>query len=179
MTTSILLNNGNEFIDIDATVQAAPTYANRVTKNRVESGGDITDHITDENLKYTLSGIITDSDGDDPEKHATAFDRLVKASLDREFITIQEEERIFTNMVIVSLSAPIDTGTGQAFKFTLQLEQIRTAITETFTVDIDKLNASIKVQFAPKKTNGTKGKRKLRKKESDKSKSFLARLFGL
>lgn len=94
-------------------------YAASVTKNPIEGGGDINDHVVLDPPKLTVSGIVSSDAG-----RAT----LIAMRDNRDLITYRGVEA-HDNLVITSLSISRTTGNlgGYTFKVALQRVTIATA----------------------------------------------------
>ena len=61
MTVAIKRSN-NEMIFIDAVLQLQRQYSSSVSKNPIENGSSVTDHVTLENPIITVNGVVSDAD---------------------------------------------------------------------------------------------------------------------
>lgn len=61
MTVAIKRSN-NEIIFIDAVLQFSRQYSGSVSKNPIENGSSVTDHVTTENPVFTINGVVSDAD---------------------------------------------------------------------------------------------------------------------
>lgn len=61
MTVAIKRSN-NEIIFIDAVLQFSRQYSGSVSKNPIENGSQVVDHVTIENPVFTINGVVSDAD---------------------------------------------------------------------------------------------------------------------
>ena len=135
-------------IELDATLSEGHELENKVTEFPIESGGVITDHIFKNPDRVTVQGFITNSpvlSVFDKERWTTLADkqdrvqesfRLLRELRDNRVVfDIQTGLQLYNNMVITRLSVPIEVGTGDALKFTVDCQQIAFATSQTASVD--------------------------------------------
>lgn len=143
-------------IDLDATIQDTHEYANKVTEFPVEDGSVISDHIISEPVRLSINGFVTNSpvsllgvasnilNGLGTARVQNAFDELLrlqegvkddKGIIQRELITVVTGLRVYTNMVMVSLSVPRDRTTGDSLRFSAEFRKIEIAKSEFVAVE--------------------------------------------
>lgn len=61
-TTTVLMRKNGDILWFDAILDFSKTYSGQVTKHPIERGGVISDHVTLENISYTLNGVISNAD---------------------------------------------------------------------------------------------------------------------
>ena len=145
-------------IVLDASLDENHEFVNDITEYAVESGSNISDHIRKRPEKVTISGVVTNSpvpltladiadiySSDNSRRSDVAFNNLMRlagydypgqATTD---IKAQGEPVTFdvvtglvayTDMAISRLSIPRSSSTGDALKFTIELQKIRRVTTE-------------------------------------------------
>jgi hypothetical protein len=139
----------------DANLQEAPTYSATPTKNLVESGATITDHVTDEPDQLVLHCIISDtpvsldrsfintgnifsSPDVSPVEDALLYLQFLKSQrLPFDVIT---NLQTYTTMVITNLAINRDPSTGSVLDFTVSLQEI--LIAQTSVIEIPENQVS-------------------------------------
>lgn len=164
MSTFIVFSDGSE-LKIDATPKQDHNRTAQVTKHKVEKGSNITDHVIIENPGLSLEGIMSEfSKGETGEfLHQVTFERLEKAWKYGELVKVVTRRKTYTDMVITSFSCPVEVTQGHALFFSLQLENIRFA--ETQTEKVPKLQ---KIKIDGSKPNQSKADRKKHKDKAQK-----------
>ncbi len=142
--------DGSEY-SIDATESIAPNFSQQVTSNFVEDGVDISDHTRPQPVTLSLTCFIGDApleapfdidaeglaepryydpNADGPHRE---IDRLLEsAARTGEPITVDcGDMGLFEKMVITNYSPVWDNQYGNSLNFTLQLQGLLTASTET------------------------------------------------
>ena len=134
MSATIGLLFGNKYekssvagIFLDATISEDHSYTCKATQFPLENGSSITDHVINDPVKLSLSGIVSDS----PisflsafNRSSDAFNRLVRIHELKEKITIVTGIKAYRNMIMTSFTVPRDTETGQALSFVFEFQQI-------------------------------------------------------
>lgn len=125
---------------------------NNVTNYPVSTGSNISDHVFDENDKFTVKGFVTNSptakylnqitydDGTNRVKLAIQLLRELKESHDP--FTLITEFEVLDNCVITSLNWTQDVSSGESMTFDIGLERIRKVSYATGTIDTSKLGGS-------------------------------------
>lgn len=137
-------------IVIDCTISESHTYESEITKNPVEDGATITDHVQPMPPKLTIEGIIADYPlgfavisnainavravnnfiGQSSRK-IDGFNGLIELRDSGEPFTVITGLKKYDNMVFSSLDFPRDSNTGNVLRFTATLEQITIVKSET------------------------------------------------
>lgn len=137
------LNMGLTGIIIDATVKETHVSECEVTKNPVEDGAPVTDHVQVQPKKLTIEGVISDTPLGFPvignvqnlvrsvtqifgarSRSQDAYDDLVRLQESKRPFTVITNLKKYDNMILVSLSIPRMAATGAAIHFTAELQQI-------------------------------------------------------
>ena len=90
----------------------------KVTSNPVEQGSDINDHVVNDPIKFTITGVTINGDG-----QAALMRRMWNQ---KDILTYTGRNRI-SNCVITSLSTTIDAKNANGAKFTMQLQVVNLA----------------------------------------------------
>jgi hypothetical protein len=146
---------------IDATVTFDAAIVNEVTTHPVEDGADVADHVRARPVRVTIAGIVSDTPlgivaserGGDVLPSQEAYSRLLEMSRAREPVSIETDDRgTFDDMVLESLSAPLDESTGDALHFTASFVQITLVENARATVPVAVPRAKKKVNKGAKPT---------------------------
>lgn len=142
--------DGSEY-SIDATETIAPNFSQQVTSNFVEEGVDIADHTRPQPVTLALTCFVGDAPLEapfDPEDAGPAQERyydpdadgphreidrlLERAAQTGEKITVDcGDIGLFEQMLITNYAPVWDNQYGISLNFSLQLQQVLTATTET------------------------------------------------
>lgn len=158
--STLIIRSNNNIIYFDTAETVVKNFPNKVTNHPIEDGSPITDHITSEPKKITVSGIISDASfffaADDTFSKITtladgqtrrvpvegraqkALDQLEQIRDNREVFTLQTRNEIFDNMVFTSFSVPRDAQTGDAARVRFTAQQISTVKRRFVTVTAAK-----------------------------------------
>ena len=140
---------------IDATITLDASIVNDVTAHPVEDGADVADHVRARPIRLSIAGVVSDTPigdiiserGGDALPSQEAYSRLIEMSRAREPVVIETDDRgTFDNMVLESLSAPVDASTGDALVFTATFVQIT-------LVENSRATVLVAVPIAKKKVN--------------------------
>lgn len=137
--SSIFTNKGNFIgeIEIDVIVSESATSTATITKNPVENGADINDHIIIEPMTFSITGVVSNSGiglfqnisalanlVSDKTKSQATWDDLLKLQSDREPFTLVQGLKTYDNVVIQSLTETQDKTTAGSLSFTATLVEI-------------------------------------------------------
>lgn len=130
-------------IEFDVTISESATSTATATKNPVENGADITDHVRMEAMAFTVSGVVSDTpvqylaglsaqaieniasgniSGNRPS--TDAWDKLLELQTTREPFTLVQGLKSYDNVVITKLSSTQDAASGNALFFTAEMQEI-------------------------------------------------------
>jgi len=119
---------------LDAMISEVPEYTATPTQSQVETGGTISDHVTQKPLKLMVQGIVTDTpigygreftsafSGSLPSTKAFTF--LEDLYLSRQPFDFVGGFRTYRSMVITHFSPTRNAETGDALRFTCTMEQV-------------------------------------------------------
>jgi len=123
-------------LELDAILLESPEYIATPTKSPIETGANVTDHVTLDAEKLTIEGIVSNTPisllrilsgvtFDDPAADAFSFlEELYRGRLPFDFVG---DLKIYENMIITSFSPSKTPATGQTLQFTIAMEQIQFA----------------------------------------------------
>lgn len=163
--TNLIFKEQNliDTIELDVTLSEGATATATVTKNPVEKGADVTDHIRIEPMKFFTTGVISDTPlifGGNFVKgwnrlSLENWDKLLKLQASKKLFTLQQNLKSYSNVAIVSLDVTQDSNTSNALIFTCNMEEIIQVGTEILAVN--KFNEqAVADQAVSTITNGLK-----------------------
>lgn len=117
---------------IDAALSESHDYESEVTDYPIERGANVIDHVRNRPLTVSLECVVSDtplpliaSQRDTSEAPSVAAMAKLEAIRDaREPIKIVTGLRTYENMIMVSLSVPVDVETGDALRFRASFRQV-------------------------------------------------------
>ena len=135
-------------LEVDCVIDHVTTFASQVTEHPVETGFVISDHVSRQAMKLSLTAIITPTPvqyfrmmgGSNPDRlseSASYFEQLYMAG---EPITVVLPAGIYDNMVMTSCPLPRNVQDG--FCYRLSLEFTHVTIVSMKTEEIPEQNAS-------------------------------------
>jgi len=161
-------------IVLDATISENHSYENIVTSHPIEDGSEISDHVISRPERLTMNGFITNSPvnflgvalnlirGIGRNRTEVAFDELLKISQgkydpitgvrERELITIVSTLKVYTDMVMISITFPRDRTSGDSLRFTAEFQKLTKVTSET--VVVPNLKAPATNKGVPTQSNG-------------------------
>ncbi len=115
-------------IDLDVTLDETHEWSNEVTTSPVETGSPIADHIQRMPDKLSITGFISDSSISSqvieqyssvdasmvPDITQNTFDMLHFLMNDKKIVTVYTKFKIYTDMVLTSISIPRSAASGNA-----------------------------------------------------------------
>lgn len=145
-------------IVFDAVTNFDPKFSTKVTSFPVEDGAEISDHIVNENPKFTLSAVISDaSAGLNPEKgdmtESDAYKGLLNLRDRQELVSLLTPRDTYSDLVVTEIGFPKAVGDGLSLKLELSFEKIRRVSSELTTVFVKSTGGSKKDK--PKQTGDT------------------------
>jgi hypothetical protein len=183
----LLGGSGTVALELDAIITETPEYVSTPTKNQVETGADVTDHVALEPEKVTVEGIITNTPVNilktvgglltgelfsDPSSRA--FEFIKKLYDDREPFDFVGTLKVYKNMVITSLKIPREPKTGRALSFTMTLEQITLVQSQLFSSN--KMAAAVEHTGAKKSNLGAQATQTASSNAAGKGSSMLFKI---
>lgn len=133
---------GNQYgnIELDAALDESHEWSVEVTSNPVEDGAPVTDHVIEQPDKLKIGGFVTDAplvasqSIGQISRRQDVFDLLHKLIKLKEVITVYTLHRVYTDMVMVSVSIPRSAGVGEAIEFSAEFVHIRKVATQIVDV---------------------------------------------
>lgn len=146
-----------EGIQLDAVLSESHREFNTVTRNPVEFGADIADHITVEPVEVSIIAEVTDTPlgfssfgeivnnttnlfGSATESNVTrsaaAYKRLIDLKNERRLVTIQTKLQTYTDMAILDINTIQDADNSNCVN--LLINAVKVNISKSQTVDIPK-----------------------------------------
>lgn len=170
-------------LELDAILSESPEYNATPTKSPIETGANVTDHVTLEPERLTIEGIVSNTPisllrilsgvtFDDPA--ADAFSYLENLYIARQPFDFVGDLKIYENLIITSFNPSKTPTTGQTLQFTISMEQIQFVDSQlvaatNFTEDVE--------HTAPGKQDiGSQAVEEATEKAQTQAKSLLARL---
>ena len=113
--------------EIDAALNEDHSFDSEVTEHPVESGADIADHVRARPISVDIEGVVSFTPLVERTGRPTDdfFAHLIAIRDAKEPITIETSLKVFENMVLTSLSIPIDAKTGESLQFRATFVQIQ------------------------------------------------------
>lgn len=125
-------------IELDVIITEGASASATITKNPVENGADINDHIIIEPMTFNIRGLVSDvsssvldigqsiasASAESASKSEQAWNDLLDLQATREPFTLIQNLKTYDNVVIQSLSYNQDKDTGNALDFTATLVEI-------------------------------------------------------
>lgn len=145
-------------LELDATLSEQHQGDVDVTDHPVERGANISDHARSKPEVVTLEGLITNtpiSGGFDPTRAAKAYAELLSLKDAGDLLTVVTSRRSYSDMVLTSLSTPVDARTGQALRFSATLKQVRVVSSQTVKVTVSQPKLKAKKDLGKKGTPET------------------------
>lgn len=131
-------------IKIDASVSETHLTEMDLTENPVENGAKITDHVQIKPNELTIEGVISDSPlGDNfvqsivnleqkistffgtEKRSIDAYNQMLKLQRSRDPFTVTTGLKVYSNMILTSLSINRTSETSNAIHFTANMKEIR------------------------------------------------------
>lgn len=125
-------------ISLDVIISEGASATSTITRNPVENGADINDHIIIEPMSFTMTGLVSNVSSsvfesgasiiaqvtEDKTKSEKAWNDLLDLQASREPFTLIQGLKSYDNVVIESLTYTQDKDTGNALRFTASLLEI-------------------------------------------------------
>lgn len=145
-------------LELDALVTEDPQYTATVSKNSVESGAQISDHVAINPLTLNVDAVIsntpvsflkivTGATFSNPAK--SAYKYLVDLFQTATPFSFVGGLQVYHNMVITSLSAPRTAATANALRFQCKMEQVNIVASQELELSKIKNDKPTKARSAP------------------------------
>ena len=128
----------------DATVKVDQKFSNQITEFTVDKRNKITDHVFNNNPKYTIEGVVTNHPVTQYDSNIIGYDGNRVENADRLLRQLWQDGSVFTilteyadiNYCILSdYESSFTADSSEALNFTISVEQVRFAETQ-FVTDI-------------------------------------------
>ncbi len=152
-------------IKVDGVITENTSLSMRVTTNPVESGFIVADHVIEEPLRYSMTGIITDtplgaaafselagsvvdaatgvfgqSESSSSTRSRQAYDELIKLMKNKELITVSTGLKRYDNLIFESISVSADKATSNGIHFSASFVQALIVETARQAIDADSID---------------------------------------
>jgi hypothetical protein len=131
-------------ISIDAFVEETHDESASVTSYPIEDGTSINDHVIQNPEKLTISGVISantvylaDILEYTPFHVVDVYWNLVEMKEEGLPITVVTGLRVYSDMVIESISIPRNSESGKSLYFSMSLVQVRIVTSQTVTINTE------------------------------------------
>lgn len=118
------------FLELDAVISETINLNNTVTSAPIETGENVTDHVYNEPLEFSMECIISDSDvirafsfQPNPVARIQAYESLVDMWKGRTPLDVVAGYEVYPNMLITSISIPRANENGDSIRFTVSFLQ--------------------------------------------------------
>jgi hypothetical protein len=118
------------FLELDAVINETINLKNTVTSAPIETGENVTDHVYNEPLEFSMECIISDSDvirafsfQPNPVARIQAYESLVDMWKARTPLDVVAGYEVYPNMSITSISIPRANEDGDSIRFTVSFLQ--------------------------------------------------------
>ncbi len=133
--TSLLYNVGNyiDTIELDVVITENASATSRITKNPVENGADINDHIIIEPMTFSMEGVVSNASSSildlasgilNEDKALKTWNDLLKLMTDRTLFTLVQGLRSYNNVALLTLNTDADKDTSNGLFFTATFSEV-------------------------------------------------------
>ncbi len=133
----LLFKKGNfiDKVEIDIIVREGAQTQSRFTKNPIEYGADINDHIIIEPMTFNVEGAVSNVSASTFGQFTSAaalstrtkaqetWDKLLKLQSDKTLFTLIQDLKTYSNVQITSLQESQDSTNSNALFFTCQMTE--------------------------------------------------------
>lgn len=148
-------------IKLDVIISEGASSNARVTKNPVENGADMNDHIIIEPMTFNMTAVVSNSISNildlpnalDRTRAQSAWNDLLELQTSRVPFTLVQGLKSYNNVVIQSLTESQDKDTSKGLFFTATLTEIIIASTDGAPTTT-YISSDISDQMAPKQNGG-------------------------
>lgn len=162
--TRITLSDG-DFLEFDVAQEISHTFPVKVTEFPVERGSNISDHVVNQNLKFTITGIFSNASltlntKERPYTEQDVFLKIVNQIAKKEFVVIRTPLNTFKNCIITDFAIPKNAQVGHSLTVTLEFEQVRiidsstTVVTTNQPIDSTKTTGDTNLKSQSNKDQG-------------------------
>lgn len=171
-------------LELDATISESPEYNATPTRSEVESGANVSDHVTLAPETLTIEGMVSNTpigvqqllagrQFGNPAQDAFLFlKKLYDERLPFDFVG---GLKVYKSMVITNFSPSRTSTTGQALRFRMTMQQIK--IVESEVVDLTQFSDDTKHTAQKKQDIGSQATEEATDKASQQKSSVYAKWF--
>jgi hypothetical protein len=140
--------------EVDLTIEEQHSRSADVTREPVESGGNISDHVILNPETVRLEGFVTDTPAavfaSNIGRTQSAFETLEDAYNSREPLTVVTGRKTYQDMIITSLDMPRNR--PSSMQFSIELQHI--TIVESETAQLPSAEADVQDDVTPRQDAG-------------------------
>jgi len=165
--TTITTADGKK-LAFDAATDIGHSFPSKVTSYPVEDKSTVSDHVVNENPRFSVSGVFSDATLNIPfipnqYKQSEVYRMLLKMRDDRKVVSLLTPIDTYSDLIVTNVSLPRSTGRGGALFVDLEFEKIRRVSAELTTVFVGSTATSNngdsnKTQTGDTATNNAKEK---------------------
>ncbi len=133
--TNLLYSVGNYInsIELDVVITESASATSRITKNPVENGADINDHIIIEPMTFSMEGVVSSASSNildtisglaAGDKALKAWNDLLRLMVDRTLFTLVQGLRSYDNVALLTLNTNVDKDTSKGLFFTATFSEV-------------------------------------------------------
>ncbi len=131
----------------DAATDIRHSFPSKVTSYPVEDKSTISDHVVNENAKFSVSGVFSDATLGIPSvpnqyKQSEVYQLLLKMRDDRKVVSLLTPVDVYSDLIVTNISIPRTTGQGSALFIDIEFEKIRRVSNELTTVFVGSVATS-------------------------------------
>jgi len=169
-------------LELDATILEAPEFTSTPTRNTIEDGADVTDHVTNDPITLSIEGVVTNSPVGilqslraiaSGNAWQDAYKFIKKLRDDRLPFDFVGGLQVYENMIITSFTPTRTPRTGEALEFRMTMKQIRTV--ETELVPVTKFKDDVKHSGQKNQSLGSQPTEAATENAQGKGSSILAK----
>lgn len=166
--TTITTADGKK-LSFDAATDINHEFTSKVTSYPVEDKSTVSDHVVNENPRYTVTGVFSDATLNIPFipnnfKQSEVYRMLLKMRDDRKTVTLLTPLDIFSDLIVTRIGLPRTAGQGDALFVDIEFEKIRKVSSELTTVFVGSSSSSGDKNKQPK--SGTTATNAAKEKEA-------------
>jgi hypothetical protein len=168
-----------EILALDSVSSHSISYSGQATKNPIEDGSEISDHVQIRPVDVVVTGLVTNTPisfvsgpfgGFDGTRAKTAYDALVQTHENIELVQVQDELDVWPDMTLVRLDIPRDRSNFNALEFTATFSKL--SLVGTLAI---ALSEDVEKVAAPKQEIGRQVAEDSTEREDDQA-SYLVRI---
>jgi hypothetical protein len=128
-------------IVLDLILSEAHSFPNIVTPHRIEDGSVVTDHIKNDLINGSLTGLISNFTLKlgflITNRAQDAFDEMERLWRSRQLVTIVTVMKVYESVAITNVSINRSDDTGEAIALNVAFQETKTVKLKTVEVDVD------------------------------------------